>query len=106
MVDHDRLSTGEHCHAGGMDAKLQIDVEALLLVVPAVACEVERPRRPAARRVVNRDLLQRLACPEQSRGALSRAEGQSDAADEDCKTRTNQCLHVTPPPSLPPELSG
>src|SRR5688572_33160149 len=98
MVDHDRLSTGEHCHAGGMDTKLQIDVEALLLVVPAVACEVERPRRPAARRVVNRDLLQRLA--------LSRAEGQSDAADEDCKTRTNQCLHVTPPPSPPPDLSG
>ena len=60
MVHHDGLAAREHRDAGRVDAELQVHVEAVLLVVAAFLRDVEMPRGAAARRVVDRDLLQTL----------------------------------------------
>ena len=58
VVHHHRLAAGEHGHAGQVDAELEVHVEPVLLVVAALFGEVEVPRRAAARRIVDHDLLQ------------------------------------------------
>ena len=50
VVDHDRLTAGQHGDAGRVDAELQVDVEAVLLVVAAVLARgtAARTRRSAS----------------------------------------------------------
>ena len=82
VVHHHGLTAGQHRHAGGMHAELQVYVEAVLLVVACLLRDVEMPRGAATRRVVDGDLLKRLRVRpfDQAQGARASSRGGQAAA--------------------------